>query len=115
MAPCWGRVAHESHSEILAALDNVVASDTFDDPATRNEFAAQLLRDDGPILAGELAPALLSEPPDTIELVLATLSPEQRSEIQIVGLELIRNLQGLGVELKDEQAKLDLLLAPADP
>jgi len=109
------RSAHKDHYEILAGLDRLLKSDALADPAihnaTHNEFAAQLQREDGPIRADELAPSLLSETPDTIEMVLATLPSEQRYEIQILALELIRNLQSLGLVVEDEQAKLDLLLA----
>lgn len=104
------RVAHRDHPEILAALDSVAESDALGDSAAHNEFAAQLQREDGPILADELAPALLSETPDTIEVVLATLSPKQRSAFRIQALDLISSLQGLGVAIEDEQAKVDLLL-----
>ena len=83
----------------------------FDDPANSNGFAAQLQREDGPILPDELVPALLSESPDTIEVVLAQLSPKQLSETRSAALELIQNLQSLEVELEEEQAKLDLLRA----
>lgn len=108
------RVAHEDDPEILTALDTLLESDALNDPAAHSEFAAQLQREDGPIRPEELAPALLSESPHTVELVLATLSPERRDEIRIAALELIETLQSLGVEIQDELAKVELLLAETE-
>lgn len=105
------REAHEDAPEILGALEEIERSGQLDEPASTNTFAAQLLRDDGPIAPGELTPALLSESPETIDIVLGTFDRAKRSQVRLAGLELIRNLQSLGVEIEGEQAKVDLLTA----
>ena len=103
------RVSHEDHPEILAGLDSLVELDAQAAPATRSEFAAQLVRENGPIVAGERAAALLSEPPDTLELALASFSPQQRIEIRNAALGLIQKAQSLGIKIEDEEAKVELL------
>lgn len=93
--------------EILAAL--TAHAKSFDDPAATDPFVAQLLREDGPIPPDEVASALLSEPPATMALALDALPSGARKSARSSGLALLEQVESLGVEIEDGEAKRAIL------
>lgn len=103
------REGNAQADDVQRELDEIEESQRRRAPIENNSFVAQLLRDDSPIADADLAPALLSEDIDTIELAMSQLGPKRRRAVRRDALAVVSYVRLEGAEIEGFDAKLEAL------
>lgn len=98
-----------------AAAGDTVAAEELEREATAREMhlrlleyplVADLLWRESPIEPDELAPSLLSESAETVQVVMSLFQPEQQAELRAQGRHLLQQLQQRGEDSAQLREKL---------